>query len=76
MKYNATYETMLVLYTTIYSLIYVIPQTLCLLNLGMRITIHTQPLNALEGVICEGDLEASANIQPLDALEVCKHCTS
>ena len=38
--------------------------------------VHTQPLNALEGVICEVELGALANIQPLDTLEVCEHCIS
>jgi hypothetical protein len=38
--------------------------------------VHTQPFNALEGVFCEKELCATTNIQLLDALEVCKYCTS
>ncbi len=60
----------------IISLIHRILQTLSRLYLGLRVTVHTQPLNALEGVICEVELGAAANIQPTDALEMCKHITS
>ena len=57
-------------------LLHRIPQTLSLLYLGLRVTMHIQPLNALEGVVCEIVLGAKANIQPLDTHEVCKHCAS
>ena len=64
------------LYISNRSLICGIPQTLSLFYLSLRVITHTQPLNALEGVICEVKLVAKANIQPFDTLEVCKHCTS
>ena len=45
-------------------------------HVGLRVEVHAKPLNALEGVICESELKAVANIQPLDTLKNCEHCAS
>jgi len=55
-----------------------VPLTLSYFHLRLRVAEHTQPLNALEGayILREVELRAQPNIQSLDTLEVCKHCTA
>jgi hypothetical protein len=55
------------LYTKSVFLVYGISPTLSHTYLGLRVYVHIQPLNALEGVICEaeGELVAITDIQPL-----------